>query len=235
MNTTPCLLCKGYGWVTLDVPIEDKRFGKAVPCVCRSEEQRQARLRYLHSICRIPSRYVGAETDRPDIALAIRESTRRQQFITVTGPYGTGKTTLLCAAVQQAITQHMLTSVYVLMADLLDHLRRAYEPNSKVNGDEFWDTLLACDVLAIDELDRFKTTEWAEQKLFQFVNERYNRTRGLTLFATNRTVAPGMRDGVISETPGYLESRLLESGNRVIVLEGADLRRRPQRAMEWAA
>lgn len=232
---TTCLVCRDRGWITLDVPIDDKRFGRAIPCVCRSEERRQQRLRFLHSICRIPSRYAGVETDRADIALAIRECTTRQQFITVTGPYGTGKTTLLCAAVQQAISEHMLTGVYLLLADLLDHLRRAYQPGSAVNADEFWDTLLACDVLAIDELDRFRSTEWAESKLFQFVNERYNRSRGLTLFATNRTVAPGMKDGVISETPGYLESRLLESGNRVIILDGADLRRRPQRTMPLAA
>lgn len=228
MSTSDCLICNGLGWVRYDRPVTHPRFGRAEPCVCRSEERTQEKMRQLNAVCRIPARYIGATTDRTDIADAIRSCTKRQQFITVWGAYGTGKTTLLCAAVQQAINEHMLAAVYVQLADLLDHLRRAYQPGMENITDKFWDTLLGCDVLAVDELDRFKSTEWAEQKLFQFINERYNRDQGLTIFATNRQVGPKMTEGIISEKPGYLESRLMESGNRIIVMAGADLRRQQQ-------
>ncbi len=226
MTTYSCIICNDLGWVVLDVPVQHPKFGKAQPCVCRNADMRQRRQRYLQSLCRIPQRYVGAALDRPDLISDIAGCTQVQRFATVWGPYGTGKTTLLCAAVQHSINEHMLTAVYVQLADLLDHLRRAYQPGMEQVIDQFWQTLIECDVLAIDELDRFKSTEWAEQKLFQFINERYNRAAGLTIFATNRTVKPAMTEGIIAETPGYLESRLLESGNRVIVMSGQDLRRR---------
>lgn len=220
----PCARCLGKGFVMLDVELGHKLFGKALRCFCQDETAKTARIAYLSSLCRVPARYRGVPCDRADVLAAIAASASRRQFITVTGAYGVGKTTLLCGSVQAA-TRSMLTGVYVLMSELLDHLRRAYAPESSFQADRFWDAIVGADVLAIDELDRFKATEWAEQKLFELLNARYNRDRGLTLFATNRRVYPGMTEGIIEETPGYLESRLFERGNLIIDLAGPDLRR----------
>lgn len=219
-----CPRCQGKGFVMLDVELGHKLFGKALRCHCQDEAAKVKRIAYLTSICRVPERYQTAACTRPDLLAAIAASTTRRQFVTVTGPYGVGKTTLLCGSVRAA-TGAMLTGVYVLMSELLDHLRKAYAPNTDFQADHFWEALISADVLAIDELDRFKVTEWAEQKLFQLLNERYNRDRGLTLFATNRRVWPGMTEGIIDAQPGYLESRLFEQGNLILALTGPDLRR----------
>lgn len=224
LTSDPCPRCKGYGFVVLDVEPGHKLFGKALRCSCQDEAAKAARIAYLSSVCRVPARYRGVPCDRENVLAAIAASARRRQFITVTGAYGVGKTTLLCGAVQAA-TGSLLTGVYVLMSELLDHLRRAYAPDSSFQADRFWEAILEADVLAIDELDRFKATEWAEQKLFELLNARYNRDRGLTLFATNRQVHPGMTEGIIDERPGYLESRLFEQGNLILALTGPDLRR----------
>lgn len=141
---------------------------------------------------------------------------QRRGLVTLRGEPGRGKSYLLMAAINRARSQGVL-AVYTTTAELLDHLRRAYAPESDTSLDARWDMLINCEVLALDELDRFKSTEWAEEKFGSFMDLRYRyMDNRLTLCAMN---------GKLSDLPSRVASRLNDGRARVIEMRGIDVRR----------
>lgn len=137
-------------------------------------------------------------------------------FFTLAGPYGTGKTRLLSCIVNAGRAASW-PSVYMTTAALLDHLRSAYAPKSEIGFDALWERIVTARILAIDELDRWNPTPWAQEKFFQLIDERYrNGTDRLTVFATNSSP---------DDLPGYVTSRMFDRRCRVYELTGADVRR----------
>lgn len=231
-ESADCPICMGIGFVKLNVPVIHKHFGRAFPCACRNDAIRARRGTYLREICRVPTRYAYSDLttcDSPqglgdEIAKAVRASNGEQVFVTLSGVYGSGKTTALTAAVNYAVSEN-LVGVYVTMADLLDHLRRAYSPNSDVDADKFWETMVKANVLALDEIDRWNPTPWARERFFKLIDSRYSATSGLTLMATNKPIHG--THGILEGDPGYFESRIREQGehNIGIMLPALDRRR----------
>ncbi len=73
------------------------------------------------------------------------------------------------------------------MPDLLDHLRAAYNPDSEVGYDKLFDQVRNAPILVLDDLGTQNATAWAQEKLFQIVNHRYN-ARLPTVVTTNLPV-----------------------------------------------
>ncbi len=150
-------------------------------------------------------------------------------FLTLTGSWGGGKSHLLAAIVNDCRARG-LVSVYRTVARLLDDLRATFDQGS---GDAFaarFDHFASAKVLALDEIEKFKASEWAEEQLFKLIDERYaHMEECLTVISTNRPVRAG--ENIIANTryPGYLESRLLDG--RFVVAELADGDVRPH--MRW--
>lgn len=228
-----CPTCKGYGMVTLlPAGVDENKitnwsaFTRPCPDCNKVGRERSA---WLRTLCRVPSRYLDAnlsafqttkQTSTLPGLLDVRlKDTAGTHWVTLWGAPGVGKTLLLCGAVNEAVAAGRV-GVYVTVPDLLDHLRKAYNPASHIDGDRFWDTLVRADVLALDEIDRFNPTAWAKEKFFELVNHRYNEP-GLTLFATNRPVTPGAP--LMADAPGYFESRLAQG----LVIEVKGIDRRP--------
>ena len=57
--------------------------------------------------------------------------------------------------------------------DLLDHLRSTFSPNSDVSYDELFLELQGTPLLVLDDLGVQSSTPWAEEKLFQLINQRF--------------------------------------------------------------
>lgn len=77
--------------------------------------------------------------------------------------------------------------LFVIVPDLLDHLRRTFAPDSEVTYDHVsmqWREPL----LLLDDLGTESTTAWAREKLFQLVNSRYNAHLP-TVFTSNVAIA----------------------------------------------
>lgn len=145
---------------------------------------------------------------------------RRRGMVTLTGQWGRGKSLLQICAVNWARERGML-AVYSRVADILDYLRRAYDPSATVSADARWDLLMRTDVLALDEMDRFNTTQWALEQFFRLVDNRWREMdRRLTLFATNTPV---------NALPGEIASRLRDGRAAICTLKGPDMRP----AAEW--
>ncbi len=60
------------------------------------------------------------------------------------------------------------------MPDLLDHLRSTFGPESTVTYDELFETIRAAPILILDDLGSQSSTAWAQEKLYQLFNYRYN-------------------------------------------------------------
>ena len=60
------------------------------------------------------------------------------------------------------------------MPDLLDHLRATYHPTSPITYDERFEAIRTVPLLVLDDLGAESPTPWAQEKLFQIINHRYN-------------------------------------------------------------
>ena len=63
---------------------------------------------------------------------------------------------------------------FVVVADLLDHLRSTFSPDSKISYDEFFEKIKETPLLILDDFGEQSATLWAQEKLYQLLNYRYN-------------------------------------------------------------
>ncbi len=94
-------------------------------------------------------------------------------WLVLTGDYGSGKTHLAAA-----IANHraMLGDppLFVMVSDLLDHLRATFGANSEVTFDRRFDEVRTTPVLVLDDLGAQSMTPWVREKLHQLFDYRYN-------------------------------------------------------------
>lgn len=93
-------------------------------------------------------------------------------WIVFTGTYGNGKTHLAAAIAnyRDGIGREPL---FVVVPDLLDHLRSTFGPNSTTTYDEMFEEVRSAQLLVLDDLGTQSATPWAREKLYQILNHRY--------------------------------------------------------------
>lgn len=94
-------------------------------------------------------------------------------WLVLSGPSGCGKTHL-AAAIANYRLQKGHPVFFVTVPDLLDHLRTTFSPSSDVTYDELFERVRGAPLLLLDDLGRQSSTPWAEEKLFQILNHRFN-------------------------------------------------------------
>lgn len=143
------------------------------------------------------------EKGRDSLQMALREARqfaeRPENWLVLLGVHGCGKTHL-----SAAIANHQLRAgrpvFFAVVPDLLDHLRSAFSPDSKVAYDQLFETVKNSPLLILDDLGTESSTPWAQEKLYQILNYRYN-----SQMATVITI-PGFLEGI----EGRLSSRLMD-------------------------
>ena len=195
----PCDVCNNLRVVKYDLEISNPNFGKFFPCPeCGP------------GIARLRKRAAfDAFTERIDeygvkplasctferFVLHSRSATVHRAFtearalaetgegwVLFTGPAGTGKTHLAMAVAnynRQAADPH--TVMLVTAPGLLDLLRSGYDRN---DYNDLLGLTKSVDILIIDDLGMESLTPWAEEKLFEIVNYRYNN-RSALMVTTN--------------------------------------------------
>lgn len=193
--------------------------GKLVPCPsCNGVDRRQE---YLRGMCRLRGDELRFDFDNywtrqhgREPLVAAQYVLEHNGFLTLAGTKGLGKSYLLAAIVNEAVKRNRL-AVYITMSELLEHLRRAYKPGVEVDFDGLWQTIGRCEVLCIDESDKYNPTPWAEERVQMLIDDRYRDWRSLaTCFATND----------VADCPGYLKSRMLDGRFMFVQMQGADVR-----------
>ena len=89
------------------------------------------------------------------------------------GLNGCGKTHLAAAIANYRLAQGKPV-LFVVVPDLLDHLRSTFSPDSRISYDEFSEKLKEVPLLILDDFGEQSTTPWAQEKLYQLINYRYN-------------------------------------------------------------
>ncbi len=207
------------------VPRDHPDFGQAVPCRCAAREDadhRGDRLLAYSNIGPLARLTFGALMTRGrspnprdqelyrrcvDDAKAFAESP--DGWLVLSGASGCGKTHIAAAIVNRMVERGE-PALFVVVPDLLDHLRAAYSPGAEVGYDELFERVRNAPVLVLDDLGTQSPTPWAQEKLFQLINHRFN-ARLPTVVTTN--TAPEQFDE-------RLRTRLTDAGvARVYVLE----------------
>lgn len=195
-----CPHCDGLGYVIPDVPPIHPSFGRAVPCTCRAIDQEMERLDKLQRLSQLGTlQHNTFDTFLPDghgltpvkqrnlhmaydIALAYAKEPKG--WLVLKGGYGCGKTHLAAAIANQRLAMgHPV--LFVSTPDLLDHLRATYSPSSDTTYDDRFEQVRNAPMLILDDLGTQSNTEWAQEKLYQIFNHRYN-TRLPTIVTTNQ-------------------------------------------------
>ena len=195
-----CPICKGRGFLVHDVPPGHPDFSKAVPCRCTQArmiaEQTQSlqKLSNLGALSRLtfdtflPDGVGLPQTLRFNLREAYDRSLLFAQeptgWLVLAGGYGCGKTHLAAAIANFRVALGH-AALFVIVPDLLDHLRAAYAPNSVGGIDERLDAIRDAPLLILDDLGAHNSTPWAQEKLFQILNHRYN-SRLPTVITTNQ-------------------------------------------------
>ena len=94
-------------------------------------------------------------------------------WLLFTGDYGAGKTHL-AAAIANHRSGLGHPPLFVVVPDLLDHLRASFNPNSGASYDRRFEEVRTDRLLILDDLGTQSATPWAREKLYQLFNYRYN-------------------------------------------------------------
>lgn len=209
-----CPHCGGLGFVVPAVGPEEPGFGRAVPCICRAEELEARQHDQLMQLSQlgalvestfdnfIPEGHGLNEAKRRNLRIAFEAAQafagQPEGWLVLKGGYGCGKTHLAAAIANQRLAEgHPV--LFVNTPDLLDHLRSAYSPNAATGYDKRFDQVRNAALLILDDLGTQSNTEWAQEKLYQIFNYRYN-ARLPTVITTNaelESLEPRIRSRVV--------------------------------------
>ena len=175
--------------MTKRVPVGHPDFGEAFPCRCQQQidpaQRSDALSRYsnLGALRRTTFENTRPEGLLPDangrqlfreaLTAAVTFAEYPEGWLVFTGPSGSGKTHLAVAAANRCIERGLPTH-FIVAADLLDHLRATYAPDSEISYDELFGQVRNAPILVLDDLSAQFTTPWAQEKLFQIVSHRFN-------------------------------------------------------------
>ncbi len=226
-----CPICKGMGYVRADVPVGHPDFGKLVPCTCRLAELAQRRVAALRTLSDLEilarmtfetfvSEGHGLPPDKQDNLRWAYEEARTfaekpEGWLVLKGGYGCGKTHLV-AAIANSCVERGQPVLLITIPDLLDHLRAAFAPSSPADYDTRFEEVRTAPILILDDLGTESSTPWAQEKLFQIINYRYN-ARLPTVITTNHE---------LEEITLRLRSRLVDPDlTRIVTILAPDYRR----------
>jgi DNA replication protein DnaC len=104
-----CPICRGAGWMRVDMPYGDPSFGKSTPCSCLQERQksllrqllRQAANLEAFSDCTFKTFNYRIPGVQEAVRLSLTYSTHPHGWLLFVGPCGCGKTHLAAAIANQ--------------------------------------------------------------------------------------------------------------------------------------
>ncbi len=227
-----CPICKGDGWVTKTLPVGHPDFGKVFPCRCQERNDtsqhsevlsRYSNLGNLRRITFSSTKEQGQLTDINSrrlfgeaLGAAKSFAENPEGWLVFTGPSGSGKTHLAVATANRCIERDLPT-YFIATADLLDHLRATYGPESNLSYDQLFEQVRNAPILVLDNLSAQSTTPWAQEKLFQIISHRFNES--LPTIITVRGPLEGLDEALrtrMASPNGFSQVyRLGESDSRI--------------------
>ncbi|HEY2771390.1 MAG TPA: ATP-binding protein [Solirubrobacteraceae bacterium] len=218
-----CLLgiCDGSGFVI------DVETNTAYDCQCRPQQVALRKARSLSAV--IPRRYRDMSFDRQPVTDIepravvdeVKKFARRidghldaGRGLWLTGPVGTGKTTLAMLVSKAALNAGRSVAIYSLPR-LLNEIRDGHR--AERSHVDLLDRLTEVDLLHVDDVGAERTTDWVLEELYSIVNARYEDQRSM-IITTNLDYAE-----LEAQVSARTASRLAEMCDQLPV-QGADRR-----------
>ena len=211
--SSACPICKGAGFVHPRLPSGKPDYSRVIACRCLQkelDEERQTRLK----------RYSGLELEllrnmtfdnfdwkRVNLPPEQRENLEKvyrlaldfakspEGWLVFVGDTGCGKTHL-AAAIANYRLQAGKPAKFEVVPDFLDHLRFTFSPESPVSYDQVFEEVKNAPLLILDDFGEQSTTPWAQEKLYQVINYRYNAR--LATVITTRLTTEEMASPIVS-------------------------------------
>ena len=229
-----CPICRGVGWLTTGAPYGHPDFARLVACECKQAELARKRAEELERISNLAAFRDKTFASFRQFVPGVRHAFQRarayagqpQGWLSLFGTYGCGKTHL-AAAIANDLLARQVPVLFVVVPDLLDHLRSTFAPDSSVSYDDRFDAVKNAGLLVLDDLGTESTTTWAREKLYQLVNYRYNQ-RLPTVFTSNVRL-----DHLDPRIASRMHDPALHA--EIITIQAADYRRRARNAADKAS
>jgi len=176
-----CSVCKDFGFFRRDIEVGHPDFGKLIRCACKGPEDAK-RLQHLSGLTDSERmiRLDAIETDgRPGtrrmVEVCKNFTTNPYGIITLWGGSGNAKTMALQAVVNEFVSQNR-EAVYITAFDLISYIRSSFNREREVVDDNAYSRLLMFErvkMLAIDEFDKVRVTDWVQEQLTDLIDRRY--------------------------------------------------------------
>ena len=187
-----CPLCRGAGFVYPMLDSGRPDYSKVVACKCGKDEfegERVERLRRESGDLALkllrsmtfetfdPKRVNLPKEQQENLSKAYQTAREYAKhldgWLVFLGPNGCGKTHL-SAAIGNSQLQKGNPVYFKVVPDLLDHLRSAFGPENRLTYDEIFERVKNAPLLILDDFGEQASTPWAQGKLYQVINYRYN-------------------------------------------------------------
>jgi DNA replication protein DnaC len=230
-----CPICKGAGFVHPRLPSGKPDYSRVVACSCtlrERENEQQSRLRKysgLEAKLLQNMTFKNFDWKRVNLPPEQRENLKKvfdttldfakspEGWLVFQGVNGCGKTHLAAAIANYRLKEGKPVK-FVVVPDLLDHLRSTFSPESTVTYDQLFEEVKNAPLLILDDLGKQSTTPWAQEKLYQIINHRYNyrlptvvttncKTDELDSPISSRLVDPQISNFFNITTPDYWSGR----------------------------
>jgi len=158
------------------------------PCkILKAKETRQ-RLSKLFKESKLPSRYIGKSFEDYEVTAENEQAVKLAKKIVknpqfgmyVYGKPGTGKT-LLSAIMAQELIKAGKTVIFGDVPSVLDDLKSTFDGGGEQKISRLMEMLSSVDMLVLDDLGTEIPTEWAVERLYKIVNDRYNADKPLII------------------------------------------------------
>ena len=198
-----CPICKGAGFVHPRLPSGKPDYSRVIACRCVQKEldkERQNRLqRYSGLEQELLRNMTFANFDWKRVHLLPEQQENLEEayrlaldfakspdgWLVLLGVTGCGKTHLAAAIANYRLKEEKPVK-FVVVPDFLDHLRSTFSPESTVSYDQLFEEVKNAPLLILDDFGEQSTTPWAQEKLYQIINYRYN-ARLATVITTRLT------------------------------------------------
>jgi len=211
--SSTCPICKGAGFVHPRLPSGKPDYSRVVACRCiqkELDEERQTRLkRYSGLELKLLRNMTFDNFDREGLnpspeqrenlkeafRLALDFAKSPEGWLVFQGFTGCGKTHLATAIANYRL-QASKPAKFVVVPEFLDHLRSTFSPESLISYDQLFEEVKNAPLLILDDFGEQSTTPWAQEKLYQVINYRYNAR--LATVVTTRLTTDDMDDPIVS-------------------------------------
>ena len=183
--------CEGLGWVAFNFNVDHPDFGRYAQCVCMKKDSRAVLIRASNLQSYDEKRFRDYKTSWIENGEYVLETCYKwgaqenEQFLTLYGTTGVGKTHLALASAWTVVNQMNQAVLFAQASDLIRNLQssmKAGNLNQEVN------TYKSAKNLVIDDLGREYTTDWTTSIFHEIIDYRYRNHELRTFVTTNHSI-----------------------------------------------